>query len=245
MKISKSILFVAVISAVFSCKKTDQTIEADPDPNPNPVADNYSSPKDFYSKNAVPVQTYTINALTGGNFTSPQGAIVTIAPNSFVTQGNVPVSGTVTIKFRDIYKKSDMLLSNIATSTYWGTPLKSGGEFFIKAMLNNSAVTLLPGKKITVSQPAALTGGLDTLNVQQPFVGLDTAGLGIGWFPAPADSVENAANAYVFSLYHFQFPADSGTWCNSDNASYFSAYTQTTLTLLPADTIASYKTDVF
>ena len=86
---------------------------------------------DFFEKNGVQMQTHTIDATAGGTFTSPQGTVVTIPANAFVTGGGAPITGNVNIEFKDIYKKSDMLLSNMSTQTATG-PLKSAGEFFIK-----------------------------------------------------------------------------------------------------------------
>jgi hypothetical protein len=141
-----------------------------------------------------------------------------------------------------------MLFSNMPTMTALGYPLKSGGEFFIKAMATNSALILASGQKITINQPASLTGGVDSLNRQLPFIlGVDTTGFhsDFGWIPTIYDSVDNIANKYVFSMYQFNSPVEAGSWCNSDNSSYFSAYTQTTLTLVPNDNFNTYSTDVF
>ena len=206
--------------------------------------DNYSSVYDFFEKNSVPVSTYSINSQSGGSFTTAQGTTVTIPANAFVTGSNTTLTGNVTIQFKDIYLKSDMLLSNMPTETFYGYPLKSGGEFFIKATVSNSAVDLAPGKKITVTQPAKLTGGLDAVNKQSPFVmGNDSSG--IGWVGTPADSIFYNTQSYIFNLYQFTSPVDSGTWCNSDNMSYFSAYTMTNLILHPNDSINEYNTTVF
>lgn len=225
MKKISILIWIVVTVCITSCEE------------PTPAAgDNYSSVQDFFSQHAPSMQTYTINGTTGGSFTTPQGTVVTIPPNAFVTQASVPVTGDVTIEFKDIYKKSDMLLADMPTTTISGNPLKSGGEFFIKASLNDTVVLLAPGKKITVAQPAALTGGLDPL--QQPFIiqPPDT-----GWVVSPSDSVNSIVNNYVFSLYQFNSPVDSGSWCNSDNSTYFSAYPQTTLTLQHNnDSVTSY-----
>jgi hypothetical protein len=134
------------------------------------ITDNYTSVNDFFEKNSVPLSTYTIDAGSGGSFATAQGSTVTIPPDAFVFASNTTITGKVTIQFKDIYKKSDMLFSNMPAETFYGYPLKSGGEFFIRAFSNNSAVDLVPGKKITVTQPANLTGGFDTVNKQIPFV---------------------------------------------------------------------------
>jgi hypothetical protein len=238
----KQICIVAIVAMV-ACKKKDSTV-APTATNTSTATDNYSSIGDFFSKNNVAMQTYTINASTGGSFATPQGTVVTIPANAFLTRSLTAVTGNVTIQFKDLYKKSDMLLADMPTSLYYGAPLKSGGEFFIKAIQNNSALILNSGASITVAQPAALTGGLDTLNIQQPFVRLqDTAGL--GWGPNGGDSLYYSTSNYVFSLYSFNSPIDSGSWCNSDNSSYFSAYPQTFLTLHPNDSLIEYGTQTF
>jgi len=61
-----------------------------------------------------------------------------------------------------------MLLSDVPTTTIWGTPLKSGGEFFIRAKLGNIALNLNPANPIVVVQPITGVGNVDTM--MQPFM---------------------------------------------------------------------------
>ena len=243
------IIAIALFLILTACKKDSKTTTVPP---PTNSTDNYSSVKAFFAANGAAMQTYTVNAITGGSFISPQGTTVTIPPNAFITIANAPVTGNVTIQFKDIYKKSDMLLSNMPTQLLQGDPLKSGGEFYIKALSNNSAIKLASGKKIAVSQPASLTGGLDTINAMQPFIqtpfflcpaqcpptyAWDTSNTGIV-------SYYNTIG-YVFNLYQFHAPVDSGTWANSDNATFFSAYQQTQLNIVANDSVNKYGTYVF
>ncbi len=109
--------------------------------------------------------------------------------------------------------------------------------------MNNSALVLASGKKVVVIQPAALTGGIDS-NQMMPFVKPDSPGV-VRWFNSQGDSLQVIASQYVFSLYRFKNPIEEGSWCNSDNSTYFKAYTQTKLTLIPKDDINTYKTEVF
>jgi hypothetical protein len=237
MKLPNTLICLAAMVIIISCKKKD---------TPTPLPDNYSSTSDFFLKNDVVMQTYTINGSTGGSFTSPQGTVVTIPANAFITKSNIPVTGNVIIQFKDMYRKSDMFFSDITTETMGGAPLKSGGEFFIKAIFDNSSIVLANGKNITVNQPAALTGGLDTVNGMQPFVRQpDTAGNRKGWIPAAFDTVTEKASSYIYHMYQFKTPVDSGSWCNSDNSSYFAAYPQTILMLHPNDKISDYNQIVF
>ncbi|MEP6950182.1 MAG: hypothetical protein ABI863_12935 [Ginsengibacter sp.] len=233
MKACKQFICVFLLASVLSCNNDKSFL----------LTDNYSSVNDFLNKNGIALRTYTIDAANGGSFTTAQGTIVTIPSGAFVTQSNLPVTGNVTIQFKDIYKKSDMLLADMPAMTSFQYPLKSGGEFFIKAISNGSAVVLAPGKKIDVTQPASLTGGLDTINKQAPFVKVQDS-TGNGWYPS-SDAVSYFSDTYVFDLYQFHSPVDSGTWCNSDNASYFFNYNLTNLTLKPNDSASLYGTQVF
>ena len=239
-KLNLLIVALLMITIYAGCKKNDAATST---PAAITASDNYASMAAFHAQNGVPMQTFTINAVTGGSFTTPQGTIVTIPANAFLTQAGGAVTGNVTIKFKDIYKKSDMLLSDKGTKYYDGTPLKSGGEFFIKAMHSNAALQLVIGKKISVSQPISQMGVLDTAMV--PMIAVDSiANNKPVWFQSSTDSLTSYANNYVFSLYTFNNPLDSGSWCNSDQA-YFTGVSQTTLTLHPMDTVNVYTTQVY
>ncbi len=165
-----------------------------------PNNDNYSSLADFFAKNGPQMQTYTINGATGGSFTTPQGTVVTIPANAFYNNLWQIVTGPVTITFKDIYKKSDMLLSNITTVTTNETPLVSGGEFYIQATAAGSPLQL--ANQLTITQP--LNGAPPDPNMM-PYIKapdtlphpLDTA----GWSQELANDVVSAdINSHIFTL---------------------------------------------
>jgi hypothetical protein len=205
--------------------------------------DTYSSLQSFYAKNGVPTQSFTVNGTTGGSFTTPQGTKVTIPANAFMDQSYTSVTGTVNIQFKDIYTKSDMLLSNVTPICYTGSPLKSGGEFFIKATSGGKGVYLVAA--IQIQQPF---NGWPADNKMNPFTRKDSISLFLpNWSPNDsAGSVvcDSSLSNYLFSLYQFSSPVDSGTWCNSDNPTYFSAYPQSNFTIQTTDSV-SYNTSVF
>jgi outer membrane protein assembly factor BamB len=246
-KYLKLVLLIAVgISLTISSCKKDDTQSAASGGSATP--ETFTSLYDLYNRYGQPTVSHIINSTTGGTFTTAQGTIVIIPPGAFVDNLGGAITGNVTIEFKDIYKKSDMLLSNKPTNSITGWPLKSGGEFWIMANQSGTPVNLANGKKITVKQPTALTGGLDAGMV--PFIDTVSGGMsGIAgfnnqWLPAtPLDSLYINATSYVFSLYSFTSPTVVGSWCNSDNSSYFSAYPQTSLTMHTTDT--TYNTDVF
>jgi hypothetical protein len=120
-----------------------------------------------------------------------------------------------------------------------GKPLKSGGEFFIRAKSGGAAVNLAFPNAIKVSQPFngwPVDSGMTAFK-------RDTNKVFVAAFDS--SSVADSATNYVFSLYSFSAPVDSGTWCNSDNSSYFAAYPQTTITMKGNDSASLYGTAVF
>lgn len=233
MKIAYTILFATIIT-ISACHKDDVIA-----PSTMSNTDNYSSMANFFAKNGVTTQTYTITGSAGGSFTTPQGTVVTIPANAFANNLWQVVAGPVTISFKDLYKKSDMLLSNVPTNTFTGAALKSGGEFFIKATSGNMALNI--ASPLTIKQPL---NGFPLDSNMKVFIkpGNDT----VGWIATDsAGYTEPTLAGYVFSLYQFNSLVDSGSWCNSDNSTYFSAYPQTTLTLKESDNPANYDTYVF
>jgi hypothetical protein len=223
--------------AFYACKKEETPpAEEEQVPSPAPQTDNYTSLQDFYLKNGVPKQTFTINAAAGGSFITPQATTVNIPPNAFSGATSI-----VTIEFRDIYKKSDMLLTDVGTGMIGGPPLKSAGEFFIKAVgSKNEPLLLAAGSKIEIQQP--LVEPVDKAMLAFGRLRDSSANVS-GWYQDPGYQLLSNATSYVFSLYQFAAPAANGTWCNSDNPQYFSAFSQTTLTIHPQQ--ADFTNDVF
>ncbi len=225
-KLTLASLLVCSILIISSCKKEKSQ-----------EGGTYSSVYEFLSQNAAPTKVYTVNASTGGSFTTSQGTVVNIPANNFVYPSGRPVTGMVNIEFKDIYKKSDMLFADVPT-VFQGAPLKSAGEFFIRAKAGDSLVQIT--NKIDVQQPA--NGKVDSMML--PFIAnvADSIpnNINVTW---NLDSIRAApvtyASNYVFSLYNFAQPFASGTWCNSDNPYYFQQYPTTTLTLQDTSTNAT------
>jgi hypothetical protein len=244
----KAALLIGVVSTtLIECKK-EKKEDISPTASTTTTTPTYTSLSDFFNKNGVQLETHTVNATTGGTFTSAKGTIVSIPANAFVFSGGGAVAGNVTIEFKDIFSKSDMLLSNMPTQTIAG-PLKSAGEFFIKAVLDGNPLLIAPGKKIDIEQPA---NGLPIDSAMAPFVFNKDSAVwkrvnGAPTFSntanAPSSEITFNPNSYVFSLYQYNSPVSEGSWCNSDNSTYFSAYTQSTLTMHPSFDIASYNSE--
>jgi hypothetical protein len=229
-----------ILALLFSSCKKDKKNDNTPT-----NTQTYASLKDFYKQNGVKKQIYKMDASTGGSFTSSKGTVVTVPANCFVTSGNIPASGELTIEFKDIYSKSDMLLSDVPTNFFNGTPLKSGGEFFINALLNGEPLQIDSGKNIQIEQPF---NGIPQDTAMQPMILLPKDTIqggnngGGGWFIDPNSDLLWNSGSYIFTLYQFASSNGAGTWCNSDNPNYFQAFPNTTLTINKVD---GYSMDVF
>lgn len=212
-----------VLSVIMSCKKNKTN-----GINNNGFI-NYSNIDEFYIKNGVKSEYFTFNSLFGGTFTSSQSTTIIIQPNSFVDQSNNDVNGLITLEFKDIYKKSDMLLTNKPTNRFDNKPLKSAGMFLINVKKSTEDLKLKQNSKILIHQP--FNGiPLDTLMsafvLMPPFPDFP-----LNWVSNPTDTVLYNATGYIYTLYNFTFPSENGTWCNSDNPYFFQNFTQTTMTI--------------
>lgn len=200
------------------------------------------SVQDFFNRNKPKPEFHYIDGVSGGSFTTAQGTTVIIPPYAFADQFGNFITSAVEIEFLDIYKKSDMVWTGMTTQTSTGEPLKSGGEFFIRAKANNIALNLAGSGPIKVIQPLnnfAADPGM------QPYVSvLDSSNLA-GWELSGYDSISLTATSYIYTMYQPIVPAGSGVWLNSDNSTYFSTYTQSPLTMHFTGIAADYSPDIF
>lgn len=238
MKTHQLILALA-IGLCSACEDKDFAVPA------SPVVNSISALSDFRQKNEVKSEFFTFNANTGGSFTSVKGSKISIQPNAFKDELNQMVSGLVKVEFKDIFTKSDMILSDMPTEKIYGGILKSSGEFFIRATKGNTALVLDQNKPILVELPLNNKPADPDM---KPFEGVinDTMGMnGWQWRPSAVDMLSFNAQSYLYSLYRFSSTASAGTWCNSDNQKYFSAYPQTSVTITPTDDPDIYGTEVY
>lgn len=236
-----SLKILALTLAIFFAVSCDKE-NGDPTPS-QPTT--YVSTDHFFSSNAGTLQSYVIDALSGGNFTTPQGTVVIVPANAFVSQSGNPVVGSVMIKFKDVYKKSDMFFNKLSTNMLLGGPIKSAGMFYIKATKGSEGVAMAAGKKIIVNQPL---NGLPIDTAMEALVLAPDSMGGGGWafpFGNPSNELGFSATSYIYSFYQFSTPVDSGSWCNSDNPTFFAGSPNTILTFNPLNNSTAFNTDVY
>jgi len=110
-------------------------------------------------------QNFTFNADDGNiSLTSANGVQININGNCLTLNGNA-VTGQVQLEYVELFEKGNMLTTNKPTMGTLPngdkTLLISGGEFFIEATQNGSALDTTCGLQLII--PASLTGGADPL----------------------------------------------------------------------------------
>lgn len=135
-----------------SCKKED--VVPAPDPVVQPSTNVTARFNDFLENKE---QTFSVDANTATTIYGNEGTSIVLSGNNFTDASGNPLSGNVDIKLIEIYKKSDMVLTNKTTMGEQGGALSqliSGGEFYIEVTQNGTPVTIPnPMQFRTVSVP--------------------------------------------------------------------------------------------
>jgi hypothetical protein len=128
-------LIVLVVITLSSCDKEPETVYKY---DPKVITyDNLQKMSAFIKKNETKFQNFTIDGASGGVITSSNGVKYYIQPYAFTDLSGTPATGPVAISIKEIFKASEMILSDKPTLTTTGGILESYGEFFVKAQQNN------------------------------------------------------------------------------------------------------------
>ena len=111
----------------------------------------------------IPYETFNVDAGEGGSFKAEKGTELMVPPGIFVDANGKPVSGEVTLKYREFHDAADIILSGIPmVYDNHGTPenFQTAGMMEIIGQQGESPVYVAPGKEISV-QMASFTGDDD------------------------------------------------------------------------------------
>ena len=228
MRATKRFLTTATISGIlilgiFSCKKDEETPDAD-----QGRSSSETKVSEYLNSREKSADTFTITTTSTQSVTTAEGTQVTIPANAFTDLNGNPVSGEVTFKVTDIYKKSDMIKSQKPTISD-GQVLISGGEFNFSAQtLTGETLKLDEGVYISVQTPVS---SKDADSEMQLFIGEEDENGDFNWDEAFGDSLSTANRSYFFNI-------DSLTWINIDK---FYDATNTTLTINLSDGAVTKK----
>lgn len=105
--------------------------------------------KDLYNLLEQKKQVFCIKPSGDTVLRLEQGTIIYIPADPF---GEIDAP-CIEIRAKEFYKKSDMILENLSTTSN-GQLLESAGMVYLEAMLNRESLNLAPGKKVLVMMPA-------------------------------------------------------------------------------------------
>lgn len=117
---------------------------------PTATIDDAAALTDFFERNVVPSQTFTIDNTTGGTATTAKGTRLVFPPDCFTNTKGYRIAGSVNIEFKELVDKVDFVLSNKGTVAD-GLPLESGGSWMIKATQANEELRINPAAPIKMN----------------------------------------------------------------------------------------------
>jgi hypothetical protein len=206
-KIISSLTIIALATMVMlSCKKSDTTPAVD---------DSYDS---FVKANTDAVQTFTIDAATGGTITAKRGTKITFPPNAFANPDNSITTGNVLVTVKEALLKKQWILESLSTTTSTEM-LVSGGMLDIAPRRQSDGVEVKLAAAMLVPTPSMV----NVVKVEVPRVPErpDTLRLFLpanqaAPSPNPPSSwaasyypFGNGSNSYIFQLPQFR-------WVNCD-----------------------------
>ncbi len=128
-----------------SCEKNPVT--------PPEAKEPYASLPEFFAKNGAQYQIFTLDASVGGVITGSEGTKITFPQHAFQFLNGNSVTGNVSISLREVYTKSEMILSQMTTTSF-NSPLTSGGMFSLLAYQGSEPLYMASGKSYTAELPS-------------------------------------------------------------------------------------------
>ncbi len=228
---------IIIFSIPFSsCKKKDNE---DPVPSNSQATSNLRSARlgsfyDFYTSNSAPLQSFTVNAAAGGRFVLPNGTRVVVPANCFLNMLDKPILGSVTLQFKEVYSKCDMLLNQVFSTVQDGSNFKSAGVFYINVLNNGMPVKFVSGKSILVKQPFKgfpVDPSMMAMAYRDSTTKDGIKLLPNRWLNSLFNKLDVGVSYYNHKVLALEGVPGFGMWCNTGTPTYFTSLTNTTLTI--------------
>ncbi len=153
----KTTMMLSLLTTLFiSCEKNDDN-DCNGDCDPRPTANEFAAIREDALLELT--QTFQLNVTNGTTtFTSTNGVEIDINPSCITLNGNA-VTGTIDIKYIEVFDGGNMLVTDKTTMGVLPTGdmamLISGGEFYINATQNGQQLALNCAMNLRI--PASLT----------------------------------------------------------------------------------------
>ncbi len=106
----------------------------------------------LYEQTINPPKEYAINNTKDTILRCEKGTLLYIKANSFTDNGGPVNSGKVTLKVKEVYDKSDMILESLTTTSDKAL-LETSGMIYINAFADDNPLEVVADKSITVFKP--------------------------------------------------------------------------------------------
>lgn len=198
-----SIIVVALLVTIFSCKKEEEiTI-------PYNCAANMQV--DQTAEN-------TTNSTVDLNSTNPQvtgksGTNITFSSNSFLDENGNPVNGNIDVELIDANDNKDMLLMDCPTVTDNGELLESGGIFYFNPTQNGNTLTINPLDPPQVTMPASNGDAMSY------YAGVLDGDGRLTWQLITSNTIETipTVNGSGDTSYYYSYSLTGVGWINTDH----------------------------
>ena len=165
----------------------------------------------FFEKYGAQSQFFTIDASRDTTIYGAMGTRLDLKAWSLCYGNSIPVSGAVQIEMKEIYNKSQMVLSNAQTVSD-NKILASGGEVYLSATQNNYTVLLCDSQTAKIYFPAESPNGEMQLFTGYPGGYSEYSNSINGSYWSQSQPTQYTATAYDSTL---------DTWYNSFDISGF------------------------
>ena len=201
MKTKHFVVAGVAIALIAGCKKETHSGATPVNVN-NPV-------RDWCEANMeAAIQSFTVNATTGGTITGADGVQISFVPGAFLTAGGLPVTGIVAIELVEALGVPEMILFNKQALGYDGAdlkPLVSGGQINLTISQGGQPLKLVDNGTL-VDSPAAAPDP-----AKAAFYGSEDGTGNVTWDPAPSDVLMLPDSSALFQFFN-----DSTGWINCD-----------------------------
>jgi hypothetical protein len=200
---------LAISLSLFSCKKKEVEPEI-PESTPNTPTETFSSLADYFASKPVESELFTVIAENGGQFSASKGSSLTIPANAFITSDGQAVTGSVTIKLKEVFSTNDIINSGIfpVSNSYI---LNSGGEYYLEAKQNGNLLRVADGTFLELDIPAQAVDN----NMELFFAAGDEDVDSVNWVEQP-DTLANSHFSFNSTDGVYELVLDSLGWGNID-----------------------------
>lgn len=224
---------------MLSCQKDDPQPNNNNNQLPTPT---YSSIDDYLNQNELKGQTTFFLAENGLDMVGDKGSELSIPANAFVHADGSLVTGQMEIELKEVFSNRDMIMAQ-KFPVSWGSPLNSGGEFFLEARQNGEALAVADGVMIDLEIPAQAEDEEMLLFFDAPEELNDSADA--GWQVAGEFWETNSSFTFNSADDTYQIELDTTTWGNIDAFLWSVQYFDIDFNLLGVDGLNSDNTTAF